>query len=258
MTDRRSLITIGQLAKRADVSTSSLRYYEEQGLLRPVSRSDAGYRLYDQEAETTLRFIQRAQRLGFSLSDIRLFLDKLAQHSKLDDTVVQIAEQRYIEIERQLTERMVLRHELEAFLLDIRHRLDSSEPGPFDEVYRQLVEVVCDHGRHEQPARSTLEWLLGHSGCGLANLSEDQLLEDLRGVHVHIWQDGAAYQILIPTTNTRVGDALEAIARLEADCHAHGAPRLSQVEEGYQFRAEGENAFLFARIFLELEQSGNA
>ena len=37
--------TIGQLAKRAGVSTSSLRYYEEQGLLKPCGRTEAGYRL---------------------------------------------------------------------------------------------------------------------------------------------------------------------------------------------------------------------
>ena len=44
-------LTIGQLAKRVGVRTSTLRYYEDEGLLAPVRRSEAGYRLYDEQAE---------------------------------------------------------------------------------------------------------------------------------------------------------------------------------------------------------------
>jgi len=57
--------TIGQLATQVRVRTSTLRYYEEQGLLTPAGRTESGYRLYDEQAEQTLYFIQRAQRLGF-------------------------------------------------------------------------------------------------------------------------------------------------------------------------------------------------
>ena len=60
-------ITIGQLARRTGLRTSALRYYEEQGLLQPLARTAAGYRLYDANAEQRVRFIGRAQRLGFSL-----------------------------------------------------------------------------------------------------------------------------------------------------------------------------------------------
>ena len=41
------MLTIGQLAKRAGVRTSALRYYEEQGLLQPAARQANGYRLYN-------------------------------------------------------------------------------------------------------------------------------------------------------------------------------------------------------------------
>ncbi|HWG31942.1 MAG TPA: MerR family DNA-binding transcriptional regulator, partial [Steroidobacteraceae bacterium] len=59
-----ALLTIGALAQRAQVSTSMLRFYEREGLLRPARRSSGGYRLYGAEAERTLLFIRRAQRLG--------------------------------------------------------------------------------------------------------------------------------------------------------------------------------------------------
>ena len=73
-------LTIGELAKRANVSTSLLRYYEKENLLRPAGRTEAGYRLYSPDAERRLRFIRSAQRYGFSLNDIRLILVKGADH----------------------------------------------------------------------------------------------------------------------------------------------------------------------------------
>ena len=67
-----STLTIGQLAKRGKVSTSLLRYYEKEGLLEPVGRTAAGYRLYSPDSVRHLRFIRKAQRYGFSLNDIKL------------------------------------------------------------------------------------------------------------------------------------------------------------------------------------------
>ncbi len=90
------LLTIGQLAKRVGVRTSTLRYYEEQALLTPTSRSDAGYRLYDEQAEQNLLFIQRAQRLGFLLSDIRTLLKGRQSQGLSDEMLLQIAEDRYL------------------------------------------------------------------------------------------------------------------------------------------------------------------
>lgn len=63
--------TIGELAERAGVSTSALRYYDRRGLLSPVRRSAGGYRLFDDDSLTRLRFIARAKGLGCSLDEIR-------------------------------------------------------------------------------------------------------------------------------------------------------------------------------------------
>ena len=69
-----SLITIGQLGKLTQLPPSTLRYYEKEGLLTPNGRTDSGYRLYTPETAERLHLIQRAQRLGFSLADIRTLL----------------------------------------------------------------------------------------------------------------------------------------------------------------------------------------
>jgi MerR family copper efflux transcriptional regulator len=62
--------TIGDLAGRSGFSASALRYYERIGLVTPANRSDAGYRLYDDDALARLAFLDRAKRLGCSLEDI--------------------------------------------------------------------------------------------------------------------------------------------------------------------------------------------
>ncbi|HEX6311373.1 MAG TPA: MerR family transcriptional regulator [Acidimicrobiia bacterium] len=62
--------TVSQMAARTGFSPSALRYYDKVGLVAPVARSEAGYRLYDERAGERLRFIARAKRLGLPLDDI--------------------------------------------------------------------------------------------------------------------------------------------------------------------------------------------
>jgi len=63
-------IGIGTLAKRAGVSIDTVRYYEKSGLLAPQTRLPSGYRRYGDPQVARLRFIRRAQELGFSLRDV--------------------------------------------------------------------------------------------------------------------------------------------------------------------------------------------
>lgn len=63
-------LTIGQLAERTGFTTSTLRYYERQGLVFPVARTSAGYRLYDERSVERLRFVARAKQLGCPLDEI--------------------------------------------------------------------------------------------------------------------------------------------------------------------------------------------
>ncbi len=254
---RNERLTIGQLASLAGVSRSMLRYYEEQGLLRPVDRTSAGYRLYAPDAAETLLFIQRAQRLGFSLSDIRLLMAGAATGDEANETVTQIAQRRYLAIERELTELLVQRHEMGVFLKDLNARTAARDSGTSD-VYQRLVQRVCGHADHDSAAGSTLAWLLDLTGCRLASMERDTLLTALQGRHVHIWRDGDSYRVLIPGHEPALQGALEAIARVEADCHTHQAPQLEKVDEGFEFSAAGEHAFLFAQFFLDLTDGNTA
>ncbi len=249
-----AMYTIGQLARRVGMPTSTLRYYEKLGLLSPAQRTDAGYRLYDSDAEQTLTFIHRAQRIGFSLSDIGHFLTGTRDGKLVDKTVAEIAEQRYMDIERQLTDLKILQHELELFLYDFRTRMHDDDATPAADLFGRLVERVCGEHDHETPVESTLDWLLEKTGCNLAELERSGLIDALHGQHVHVWRDGDRYSILVPSRDKAVKESLEKIANMEADCHAHPTPHLTEQDEGLVFTAQGDKAFLFAEFFLALEQ----
>jgi MerR family transcriptional regulator, copper efflux regulator len=68
-------MTSGQLAKSAGVNLESIRFYEREGLLPQAPRSGAGYRLHSLESVSRLRFIKRAQELGFTLREIKELLE---------------------------------------------------------------------------------------------------------------------------------------------------------------------------------------
>lgn len=66
--------TIGWVAKEAGVNVQTVLYYERRGLLPAPSRSASGYRLFDEHTVRRIRFIRRAQELGFSLKQIAALL----------------------------------------------------------------------------------------------------------------------------------------------------------------------------------------
>lgn len=70
-----STLTIGKLATSAGVGRETIRYYERIGLLEEPPRSEAGYRHYPPGVVDRLRFIRRAQELGFTLAEITELLD---------------------------------------------------------------------------------------------------------------------------------------------------------------------------------------
>ena len=67
-------LTISRLAQLGGVNLETIRYYERQGLLPAPPRTTSGYRVFPEESVQRLRFIKRAQELGFSLQEIRELL----------------------------------------------------------------------------------------------------------------------------------------------------------------------------------------
>jgi len=63
-------IRIGALSAQTGVTVEALRYYEQRGLVRPSGRRTSGYREYPADAVRLVRFIKRAQGLGFTLAEV--------------------------------------------------------------------------------------------------------------------------------------------------------------------------------------------
>jgi MerR family mercuric resistance operon transcriptional regulator len=74
------MMTIGQLAERTGVNVETVRYYERRGLLAEPVRTESGYRDYEPDAVARLRFIKRAQGLGFTLREIEELLGLRVRH----------------------------------------------------------------------------------------------------------------------------------------------------------------------------------
>ena len=63
-------LTIGRLAKAAGVNVETIRYYQRRGLVDEPSKPLGGYRRYAPSAVSRVRFIKRAQQLGFTLDEV--------------------------------------------------------------------------------------------------------------------------------------------------------------------------------------------
>ena len=67
--------TIGDLAKKLNIITRTIRYYDQKGLVKPSRVSESGYRLYSAKQVKQLKLIIFLKELGFSLKDIQKILE---------------------------------------------------------------------------------------------------------------------------------------------------------------------------------------
>jgi MerR family copper efflux transcriptional regulator len=103
---------IGELAKRAGVNIQTVRYYERRGLLHDPRRRSAGYREYTDATLERLRFIKRAQELGFTLTEIGELLALRLNPGTTAAAVKQRAKEKIVEIEGKLRDLERIRHAL--------------------------------------------------------------------------------------------------------------------------------------------------
>lgn len=118
--------TIGDLARELDVSTRTIRYYEERGLLSPMRTDNTQQRLYTPRHRVRLKLLLRAKGLGFNLDDIReLFEIYDATHDEQlqGERLRQMIMVRLGQIESQLADLTTLRDELREVLAQVNGRV---------------------------------------------------------------------------------------------------------------------------------------
>ena len=106
------MLKIGQVVEKTGISADTLRYYEKIALMPRVSRNDGGVRLYQEKDLSRLRFIRRAQKMGFSLNDIASLLTFRENPQEAKPQVQEMAVARLQDIEHHLEELRRLRDEL--------------------------------------------------------------------------------------------------------------------------------------------------
>jgi MerR family transcriptional regulator, mercuric resistance operon regulatory protein len=114
-------LTIGQLANQAGVNVETIRYYQRIGLLEEPPKPSQGYRIYPASAIARIRFVKRAQKLGFSLSEIA---ELLSLHDNDCVEVCVIAEHKLEVIQHRINDLHAIQAELEKLIKSCQQNID--------------------------------------------------------------------------------------------------------------------------------------
>ncbi|MCH7550448.1 MAG: Cu(I)-responsive transcriptional regulator [Proteobacteria bacterium] len=105
-------MNIGEAASESGVNAKTIRYYESIGLIPPAIRAENGYRNYSPIDIETLKFIQHARRLGFSVKDVGGLLELWRDKSRTSADVKALALKHISEVEKRIAELQSIRKTL--------------------------------------------------------------------------------------------------------------------------------------------------
>jgi MerR family copper efflux transcriptional regulator len=97
-------MNIGTAARQSGVPAKTIRYYESVGLIDAAERTSAGYRVYDRNDVETLRFVQRARSLGFSVEEVGSLLALWRDRERSSSEVKAMARHRVADIDRKIAD----------------------------------------------------------------------------------------------------------------------------------------------------------
>lgn len=109
---------IGELARSAGVPVSTVRFYERRGLVAPAERSAAGYRFFDDDDAVRVRFLKRAQELGFTLAELGVMLQLSRQRGVIRGDVEVAARAKLDEIDGRIADLQRVRGAISSLLDD--------------------------------------------------------------------------------------------------------------------------------------------
>jgi len=114
---------IGELARRFGVAPSKIRFLEDQGLVQPVRRTEAGYREYDESSAEALTMILQAQSLGFTLDEIKGALAETKNHGLRPDYLIGQIVRKLNELDRHIVQAQELRARLVCASNELKARM---------------------------------------------------------------------------------------------------------------------------------------
>jgi cob(I)alamin adenosyltransferase len=129
---------IGELARETGVTVRALRHYDDQGLLQPTERSEAGYRLYAEEDVRRLYRLVALRRLGLSLDQVAAVLE--GEREDLEETL----RHQLGCIERELSLLSELRHRVADVLDALHERHEAPADQLIDVIEVMTMEITLD------------------------------------------------------------------------------------------------------------------
>lgn len=141
-----------EVAEQAGVNVETLRFYERKGILAEPPRRASGYREYPPETVERVRFIKRAQELGFSLKEVQDLLDLRQMTRAKSDRVKRLAEAKVEEIDHKIRDLEAMKRSLTGLLraCDGRRTIASC---PIIESLSGCPR--CNSGKSEAPTEGT-------------------------------------------------------------------------------------------------------
>ncbi|HKF72218.1 MAG TPA: Cu(I)-responsive transcriptional regulator [Stellaceae bacterium] len=129
-------LNIGSVAEATGLPAKTIRYYESIGLVEPARRTGGNYRVYEARDVTTLRFIERARRLGFSLKEVAELLTLWRDRHRASADVRRLAEAQIRRVDARLAELQDMRRSLQ-HLMQRCHGDDRPDCPILDELAGQ-------------------------------------------------------------------------------------------------------------------------
>ncbi|HUN45039.1 MAG TPA: Cu(I)-responsive transcriptional regulator [Stellaceae bacterium] len=132
-------MNIGAVSEATGLPAKTIRYYESIGLVEPAERSTGNYRLYGERDILTLRFIERARRLGFSLKEVKELMALWHDRQRASADVRRLAESQMRRIDERLTKLTEMRRTLQ-HLIEQCHGDRRPDCPILDELAHERIE----------------------------------------------------------------------------------------------------------------------
>jgi len=119
---------IGEISRQTGLSVHTIRYYEAEGLLQEAARTDSGYRTYAPKTVEQLRFIRKAQELGFSLDEVRELLVLRDRSAGACSHVKSLVREKLASVNGKLRELGSMQKDLKRVLTECNRQLKRHQP----------------------------------------------------------------------------------------------------------------------------------
>jgi DNA-binding transcriptional MerR regulator len=155
----RRTLRVGELARLSSKTVRALHLYEELGLLVPIERSKGGYRLYDEDSLTRVRWIAKLQEMGFSLNEIQTMARQWEQSGSAPSAMAKVErllQEKLADTREQISRLHVLEAELRASL-DYLRTCPTCDP-------KQIIEAcsACELHAETEPAPELVAGFSAH------------------------------------------------------------------------------------------------